>query len=806
MTRLHARFAAGVLRRPRLVLALSAIAAAAAAWLLATRLRIDPDIERLFPRDDPTLRLTRHLQGDSPPSRVLFIVLRADDPAKLEETLPGIVERLRASPCLARVVATRREFAGPRWEWFEQAPLAALPEESFEPLRDRLAGPGRRKELESTIRRMEDDPLAGKQTALADPLGLRWIFEEAASRPGRFPFALRHGSPYLVVDRPPLACVRAIGTDDSFNTSFSEKLLRDVRARLPAGAELAGGYVSAEHHAGAMRKDMQVQIASSMVLVLLFLCWFTRSWVAPHFLLAPLGLALALGLGLGGWILGPLTPIAVSSAAILIAQGIDFPVHFLSRFRAERARAGRDEAIASSQVSLGPPFLGAAATTMAAFLALLASRFPGFRQLGTMLSIGFALALAASVTLLPVLLRAADRFARPEGDRTPWLVRAAGAIADRPAGRLAAAVLALAGLGAWGVVAARGVPMDLDLRNSMPPGDPGLEVLRGLERDLETSLTPVFALVDARTPLEWIRARVAALRAGGAIGAADGPQDLFPPGEARERLRRETNEWVKGALAEMKSLGLAPERFRAGLEGWRRRLEADPAPEALERPEHEALRRMFLFEDGGRRSWVVWLFPRRSLWRPGDRAAFDAQARAALGAGAELYGAFHLPDHYERVLRGDLERVALWTAAGVVALTLLSVGSLGAGLLALLPVILATGATLAAAALLGHSVNPMNMVAVPIVLGIGVDSGIHYACRLREVRDPARAALDAGPGVWGSTVTTLLGFGSIAFSVTPGLSSMGVLVAVGAGMSLLSALFLLPACAKMRASIWGGRA
>lgn len=806
MSALHARFAAALLRRPRLVLGLSALAAAAAALLLAAKLRIDPDVEHLFPKDDPTLRLTRHLQGDSPPSRILMIVLRADDAATLEEVLPGLVERLRASPSLARVVATRREFAGPRWEWFEQAPLAALPEDSFENLRSRLAGPGRRAELEATVRRLADDPLAGKQTALADPLGFRWILDEAGSRSSRFPFTLRPGSPFLVVDRPPIAFVRAVGRDDSFKSAFTEELLRDVRGRLgeavgsgPVRTELAGGYVSAEYHANAMRSDMKLQITSSMVLVFLFLCWFARSAVTPHFLVAPLALAIALGLGLGGWILGPLTPIALSAAAILIAQGIDFPVHFFSRFRAERAHAARDEAIERSQLSLGRPFLGAAATTLAAFLTLLAARFPGFRQLGTLLSIGFALALAASLTLFPVLLRAADRFVRPAAETTPWLVRRAAAIAALPAGRAAAALLALAGLAAWGVVAVRGVRIDLDLRNSMPPGDPGLEALRRLEGDLGTSLTPVFALVDAATPLREVRARVEALRRSGSIGGADGPQELVGSREARDRLRREAGDWVKGTLAEMKAAGLAPAPFRAGLEEWRRRLEAEPPEpsEALERPEHAALRRLYVYGEEGRRSWVVWLFPRRSLWHPEERAAFDRAARSALGEGVALFGAFHLPDHYERVLREDLSRVAAWTAAGVLALSFLSAGSWGGGLVALLPVVLAAGVTFATGSLLGHAVNPMNMAALPIILGIGVDSGIHFACRLRAGLDPAGAVLDAGPGAWGSTMTTLIGFGSISFSATPGLASMGALVAAGSGASLAAMLFLLPALARV---------
>jgi hypothetical protein len=800
----HARFAAGVVRRPRRVL-LAAGAAAAAAAALLWRFQVDPDVEHLFPKDDPTLRLTRHLQGDSPPSRVLFVVLRGEDARAVDEAVPAVARGLRTSPFLARVVATREEFAGPRFEWHRRAPLYGLPEETLDRLRARLAGPERRAELESAARRLADDPLAGKQTLLRDPLGVRWIFDEAAQAPGRFPFRLLPGSPYLVTESPPLAFLRAVGRDDSFKTSFSEALLRDVRARLEAAlagtavrAELAGGYVSAEFHAGAMRKDMQVQIVSSLVLVMAFLSWSTRSGLAPHALLLPVALAIACSLAFGGWLLGPLTPLAVSAAAILIAQGIDFPVHFFSRFRAERTRLGRAEAVAASQASLGRPFLGAAATTLAAFAALLASHFPGFRQLGVLLFLGLSLALVASMTLLPVLLLGLDRFLKPAAPRVPAAVRAAAR--PRPAAAAGMAALALA---AWTVVGLRGVRVDLDLRNSMPPGDPGLAVLQGLERDLGVSLTPVFALTDAGVDPESLAPRLAALRASGRIGGADGPHALFPSAADRARARRflaETGGWVEGTIADLAALGFRPDSFRPGLEELQRALAA-PAPEVatLDREEFSALRRASVYERDGKRFWVVTLLPARSLWTPSDRAAFDGAARAELGGGTEFYSAFHLPDHYAAVLLHDLRGLALWTAAGVAVLTLLSAGQVRGGLLALVPVAAAAGVALAAAALFGYALNPMNLASIPIVLGIGVDAGIHYVCRLRGAgrADPGAAVLEAGPGIWGSAVTTLLGFGSIAFSSTPGLASMGVLVAVGVVTSLAAALYLLPALSRV---------
>ncbi len=801
-----------VVRHPWAVLALATAFLGGSLALLA-RFRIDPNVEHLLPPDDPTVLLTRRLQGGSPPSRVLVVSVRAPTVPALDAVLPSVVSALRASPHLASVRATREEFVGPsRWAWYGQAPVAFLPEESLAALRDRLIGPGRRAEVESAKRRIAEDALAGTEVVRRDPLGTRWILAGAAERmPVGFPSRLAPGTSYLVFENPPLALLLATGKDDSFVLPFARALLEDVEDRLAvtvAGTsvrtELAGGYVTAVWQESAMRRDMEIETIFSVILVVVFLVWFTRSLAAAHLVFVPVSLAIVGTLALGGAILGPLTPLVASAAAVLVAQGIDYPVHLFVRFREARAGLGRDEAVGAALRSVTRPLAGVCVTTMAAFLALLASRFPGYRQFGIVLSIGLGLCLLGTLGLFPVLLRLVDRGERPAKDHTPWLVRAA---ASGAAGRSLTPVLVLAvlvGLAGWGITLARGLRIDLDLRNSMAPGDPGGAVLEGLERDLGASLLPVFALVDARTPVEEIRREVDGLCAAGAVAAAHGVQSLVATAEGAARaeaFRRETAGWVEAALEDLVSAGFRPEPFRAPLSELAAVLARDaPGLERLERPEFDGLRRSLRVEAEGRSWWVVTFQPRRSLWSPTERAAFDAGVRGALGEDVRLFSAFHLPDHTAASLGGDLLRVAGLTAAALLVLTVLAVGSIPDGLRALVPVSLATGVTLGVATLLGGAINPINMGAVPLILGVGVDGGVQYLCRLRQDprRDRIAALLDVGPAVWGSTVTTLLGFGAIASAKTPGLISMGILVSAGAASSLIATLFALPALVPRR--------
>jgi predicted exporter len=347
--------------------------------------------------------------------------------------------------------------------------------------------------------------------------------------------------------------------------------------------------------------------------------------------------------------------------------------------------------------------------------------------------------------------------------------------------------------------------MDLDLRNAMAPGDPGRAAMERLEGEIGAALIPVYGLVDASMPIEELRSRAASLRESGKVAAVDGVHDLVPSPEAVARVaafRARTKGWREGTLAQLASLGFRVDPFRKGLEEMEA-VFAAPAPveEDLERPDFASLRNGLRYEDRAGRSRVVLMFSSRSIWRPEGRADFDRAVRSGMGEGIRLFSPFHLPDHYSEVLNGDLRKVVLITSIAIVILTLASVGGVRDGLLALAPVILATGMTLGMAVLLGGTINVINMAAIPIILAVGVDGGIHFMVRFREsgARDPAATIREVGPGIWGSAATTLLGFGSIASSVTPGMASLGYLVVVGTATSVFASLFLLPGLLRCRA-------
>ena len=117
-------------------------------------------------------------------------------------------------------------------------------------------------------------------------------------------------------------------------------------------------------------------------------------------------------------------------------------------------------------------------------------------------------------------------------------------------------------------------------------------------------------------------------------------------------------------------------------------------------------------------------------------------------------------------------------------------------LLALAPL---TGGLLAALGVmgwLGLALNPANLIALPLILGVGVDNGVHVLHDWLHRANPIkRYRLHAGTlqGILLAGATTVLGFGALALSGHQGLRSLGLLLAVGVASCMFSSLALLPA-------------
>ena len=134
---------------------------------------------------------------------------------------------------------------------------------------------------------------------------------------------------------------------------------------------------------------------------------------------------------------------------------------------------------------------------------------------------------------------------------------------------------------------------------------------------------------------------------------------------------------------------------------------------------------------------------------------------------------------------------------GVVVLLLVFEYRSPLALLAILPLASGTVWLLEVMGACGLTLNLANFFAIPVLIGIGVDDGVHMVNRWRE--DPAGnlVANETGTSVLLTSLTTIIGFGALSFASHRGLASFGLLMAVGAGVLLVSSVMVLPAVMRL---------
>jgi hypothetical protein len=147
------------------------------------------------------------------------------------------------------------------------------------------------------------------------------------------------------------------------------------------------------------------------------------------------------------------------------------------------------------------------------------------------------------------------------------------------------------------------------------------------------------------------------------------------------------------------------------------------------------------------------------------------------------------------------QRGFLYAALLVGAILFVFLRAVRDSILVIIPIALAAVLTTALTVVLGLEFNFANIIALPLLLGVGVDSGIHMVHRMRS-EPPAEGGIietSTSKAVFASGLTTVASFGNLAFSSHPGMASMGQLLTLGMIVMFVATLILLPALLKL----WG---
>lgn len=552
----------------------------------------------------------------------------------------------------------------------------------------------------------------------------------------------------------------------------------------------------------AVSRDCFVSGAVAGIGVLLIFMIAFRSLRVTLFVVIPLGVGLILSAGLAAVLFGRLTLITSYFAAVLFGLGVDFSIHLVARFHeALRASEDKSTAVRTALTQAGPATIVGGATTMFAFLAIGLSDFKGFAEMGIISGGGVFLILAANIFLLPaaLLLWHPGISAVPPA-RPPRLRRGIWNLLFAP--RRTWIVLTALGC-AGGVVAAFNVGFDYAVENLLPGHAESVVGMKILDSRTDFSMSYSIALEDSMEAAEVLRKKFAALPT---VSRAEAISMFVPAGQAARLailaqhksiidLANRADESIAHQLRQLIGSpdhvpGTTADREWLGkVHGFLGRMTTMLREKGFGLEDlPPSLRNRYVSRDG--KHFAVIVFPKGDI---GQKTFFEQHVAELLSVSKETTG--HPVTHLEfthMVHRGFRDAFILATAV-VLLLIVIDLRDRRSLIPALIPVAVGLSFTLLFMWIFNIKFNYANLMALPILIGTGVDYGAHLAHRAKQEGSIDRAVRTTGRAITLTGLTTLVGFGSLMLGEHWGVQSLGILLVVGIGFSLIAALIVIPA-------------
>lgn len=703
----------------------------------------------------------------------------------------------------------------PNWRGLSQATQAAmigvqggrLPLDSLAPIFDRFS-------------QTFEDSLAGR------PATFSW--QEMLSNEKSAPGDLRK-----FVDIVPKLDYSALepgkqATDAVRQAAVDAKLSADYQARV----RLTGSVPIADEEFATVKEGMVLH-GIGTVFVVMFILWLALKSgriILAVFLSLAGGLAITAALGF--LMVGSLNMISVAFFVLFVGLGVDFCIQYSVRYRDERYHKDNlKAALVDAGRDIGAPLALAAAATAAGFLAFLPTNYQGVSELGLIAGVGMFVAFIMSITVLPALLAVLD----PPGEKEP-LGFASFAAADNFVERNRKWVVGVT-LG----VAIVGLPLlyflrfdfnpinlrsssvesiatYLDLRQDPNTGASAINVLTASEKTAQEAASKLAKLPDVERVMsigtfvpddqeaKLALIKQAAERLSPALDAEPGPA---PDAREAVEILGQTAATLEAAGQQPGAGGAAAKRLADLL----RKLAAAPdavrnaAEQAVIVPLNFKLAQMRMFLQAApvtveslpadlRDGWIasdgryrVEVFPKGD---PNDNETLRNFARKVLEVEPNAIGG------PISILKSGDTIVVAFIQAGLLALVSICIllwialRRVNDVLLTVVPLLLAGVITMEICVLIGLPLNFANIIALPLLLGMGVAFKIYYIMAWREGQTNLLQSSLTRAVIF-SSLTTATAFGSLWLSSHPGTSSLGKLLALSLVTTMCAAVLFQPA-------------
>ena len=807
------RFAAWLDRNRAGIIVLSVLVAVLGAYL-ASRMTIKSDLTNLLPQSKRSVQDLVTVQKRAQPFGTIHIVLEA------AATPTGVAQRVRAGELLATrlaaldptLVAQVSVDEGPlrRYAWdhrFMFADLADL-QAAKQALEERITTAKR--EANPLFVPLDDDEakpdpshdkLAELQAKLADA--------EAA---------MKHPPMRVSKDgaMQQLSVMTTFSASDPHSARRLLNLIEDqidrVRAEVGPGIEfgLTGNITVSMHEHDSVLEGMTLSVIVTVVLCAIGLLLYYRSGKVVLAMLWALSVGVAATFASAWALVGHLNVMTAFLFAIVVGNGINAGLVLVARFL-EELRAHPDDASLALTRAIGGAMRGtlaATATAGVAYTSLLITDFRGFRQFGAIAGIGMSLTWITTFTVLPAILFQLARTKAIRASKPPAIGTILGHLL--PVKHLRLVILIAAAITAIAlVITIRFIAHDpfthdwRDLQSSTRAINSARELDGRVARSLDTKnmLTgQAYQLAIAVDRREDVKPLVAKLRAAD----TDRPperrwmqdvrsiEDLLP---AQQPEKVQLLSEITKLLDDPTLQANLTDAERADLDRVRPR-PADLKLVADKDVPHD-LAWPFIEKDGTIGRLVVVRGAKRfNSFNVDHRLEFAGEVRKLeLPPGAVVAGESMVVADIIETMESDAPNMIIFALAGSIVAVFLVLGLRRHGVVTIVSGLAGVVVMIAACAVAGLRVHFLDLIALPITIGIGIDYAVNIAARDRQdgERGPLHLLKTIGGTVLLCSFTTSVGYGTLMLSANGGIRAFGEAALLGEISCIAVAILATPA-------------
>jgi predicted RND superfamily exporter protein len=822
------------------------------AVILTTQLKLDLNLFSLLPSHNPSVRTFFEITEEIGLQSLLIALVEMPpdcDRRQSEAFVDLLAKKFAQSPLIREVEykSGEKKLSSLFQQFMQYFPLF-LKDGDLKRLTTKLSDAEIHRQVrENKKLLMTPFGIAAKELVYSDPLALRELIEDSLRVPSKRQQSVRPLGGYYRTKDGKVYFLFIKPNKPPQDITFSRKLMAEVRhlektclselsdnsvdlpppSPSPSGETVSeqvkisytGGYPIAVNDEAITKRDIKVTILTSFLGVMILFGLSFRTSRILFYVGIPLAISLLWTLAFARLAFHHLNILTCIFSCVLIGLGIDFAIHIVNRyFGQDQVDLDVPGRLQHTFREAGMGILIGGITTATAFYSIGISDFRGFRELGILTGTGILFCIVAMVFLLPSLLVYFSSEKSPKrrvaiagfGLKTllNWLLK-------YPRALLVVAFITVCLLAIWGTR----IGFDDNLKNFRPADDAILRLQDHVTGWLGGSTAAVLLVAEGKSEVEVMETNTSVyealeeLRHSGMVAGIRSISKYFlPPSQQRKniqfirqhadvfdikRIRRTFNEALNRN-------GFQVSDFYDGyFESLSKAFSSEKVllPSSLQETQVDRLLKLFIFRKNDHFKAVTYIHPSRDLWSRADTARFKEtiiqklEEKGINGNSYNLTGANLLTGDLKELIVNNLKS-SLWLAGlSIVVVLLIYYRSLKLLALSTIPLMIGLATLSGIMVIFGFDFNFFNLIVLPMIAGIGIDDGVHLTntFRQRDHFDLSERMSQTGRAVVLTSLTTLVGFGSIALSHYPGLRSIGYAAIIGISACLFASVIVLPA-------------